>query len=152
MSVVNLKGAVVVVLVAVWLVYYTESGPFRKPSILTENLDDTYDYIVVGGGSAGCVVAARLSEDNNNKVLLLEAGGHDDQDPILRTPAGWRYLPYSEYDWGYYTEPQKYSSLGLNNRRSYWPRGRILGGSGAINMLQHTLVARLNTTMGKKWT
>lgn len=90
---------------------------------------ETYDYIVVGAGSAGCVVARRLSDDPAIRVLLLEAGPPAD-DFWVRTPAGMGKLFKSErYNWRYYTEPVPT----LRNRRLYWPRGKALGGSSAIN-------------------
>jgi choline dehydrogenase len=89
-----------------------------------------YDYIVIGAGSAGCVVAGRLSENPEAKVLLLEAGGPDDSDNI-RIPLFFGRLFKTEYDWGYYTEPQKH----LNNRRLFWPRGKVLGGCSSHNAM-----------------
>ena len=89
-----------------------------------------YDYIVIGAGTAGCVLANRLSEDSNNRVLLLEAGGPDKQEEI-HIPAGFSRLFKTDVDWQYYTQPEKE----LNNRRIYWPRGKVIGGSGSINAM-----------------
>jgi choline dehydrogenase len=88
-----------------------------------------YDFIVVGAGSAGCVLANRLSADPANRVLLLEAGGSD-WNPLIRIPllAGALYT-WRSLNWGYDTEPQRH----LEGRRVHWPRGRVLGGSSAIN-------------------
>lgn len=92
---------------------------------------ETADWVVVGGGSAGCVVAARLSEDPRATVTLIEAGP-EDRHPYLHLPAGYARLFLSgTFDWKYETEPEP----GLNGRRIRWPRGRVLGGSGAINGL-----------------
>jgi len=88
-----------------------------------------YDYIIVGAGSAGCVLARRLSEDPGTRVLLVEAGPPAD-DFWIRTPAGMGKLFKSErYNWCFQTEPVP----SLRNRRIYWPRGKTLGGSSAIN-------------------
>jgi choline dehydrogenase len=89
-----------------------------------------YDYIIVGAGSAGCVLANRLSADPSMRVLLLEAGGPDDQREI-HIPAAFSKLFKTPYDWAYETEPE----LHLNARRLYWPRGKTLGGSSAINAM-----------------
>ena len=89
-----------------------------------------YDYILVGAGSAGCVLAARLTEDPDTSVLLLEAGGPDEAQEI-HVPVAFSKLFKTLYDWAYYTdeEPQ------LKNRKLYWPRGKVLGGSSSINAM-----------------
>lgn len=89
-----------------------------------------FDYIVVGGGSAGCVVAARLTEDAAIRVLLLEAGGAD-RHPFIHIPAAFSRLFKTAVDWQLHTEPQPH----LHQRRLYWPRGKVLGGSGSINAM-----------------
>jgi len=92
------------------------------------------DYIVIGGGSSGCVVAARLSEDPNVTVTLLEAGGVGDSW-IVRTPlANVLMVPSRLNNWAFKTEPQ----AGLGGRCGYQPRGRVLGGSSAINAMIYT--------------
>ena len=91
---------------------------------------ESWDYVIVGGGSAGCTLAARLTEDAGTRVLLLEAGGRND-GVLVRMPAGVGQLikDKSEHNWGFWTEPEPH----LDSRRLWWPRGRGLGGSSAIN-------------------
>ena len=89
------------------------------------------DYIVVGAGSAGCVVAARLSEDPNVRVVLLEAGG-EDRNIWIHIPIGYgKTIADPNVNWCYETEPDP----GAANRRMFWPRGKVLGGSSSINGL-----------------
>ncbi len=88
-----------------------------------------YDTIIVGAGSAGCVLANRLSADPARRVLLLEAGGA--APPASRVPGLWPTMFDTEVDWGFHTVPQ----AGCFGRRMYWPRGRMLGGSGALNAM-----------------
>ena len=87
------------------------------------------DYIIIGGGSAGCVLAARLSEDPKNMVVLLEAGG-EDHHPLIHIPAGYiKTMVNPTINWMFETEPEDSSG----NRRIAVPRGKVLGGSSAIN-------------------
>jgi choline dehydrogenase len=92
---------------------------------------ETFDYVVVGAGSAGCVLASRLSEDPDVRVLLLEAGPADrPRDWQLHMPAALAYpLKSRRWNWGYASDPEPY----LDGRRIACPRGRVLGGSSAIN-------------------
>ena len=90
-----------------------------------------YDYVIVGAGSAGCVLAARLSEDPATRVLLLEAGPRD-RSIWIHLPIGYGKTMWdSRYNWCFHTDPEP----SMNGRRIYWPRGKTLGGSSAINGL-----------------
>ena len=90
-----------------------------------------YDYIIIGAGSAGCVLANRLSEDPTLRVLLLEAGPRD-WHPFIHMPAGLAKLVGQKgINWNYDTAPEPQ----LNQRRLWWPRGKVLGGSSSINAM-----------------
>ena len=94
-------------------------------------MQDEFDYIIIGAGSAGCVLADRLSASGRHRVLMLEAGGSDKRFWI-QTPIGYGKAFYDEkVNWKYITEPD----AGINNRRSYWPRGKVIGGSSSINAM-----------------
>jgi choline dehydrogenase len=91
----------------------------------------TYDYIIVGAGSAGCVLAERLSRSGKHSVLLLEAG-EKQRTPWISLPVGYGKTFYDgAVNWKFETQPDP----GLDNRTGYWPRGKVVGGSGAINAL-----------------
>lgn len=89
----------------------------------------TFDTIILGAGTAGCVLANRLSADADRSVLVLEAGR---AAPLASDiPSDWVTMFNTHADWGYYTEPQP----GCRGRRVFWPRGRMVGGSGALNAM-----------------
>ncbi len=89
------------------------------------------DYLIVGGGSGGCAVAGRLSEDADSRVTVLEAGGNGNSW-IVNTPAAViGMLPTRINNWAFETVPQ----AGLNGRRGYQPRGKMLGGSSGLNAM-----------------
>ncbi len=93
--------------------------------------DQTFDYVIVGAGSAGCVLANRLSADGRSRVLVLEYGGSD-RSLFIQMP-GALYIPLNRprYNWGYVSEPEP----NLHGRRINTPRGKVIGGSSAINGL-----------------
>ena len=89
------------------------------------------DIIIVGAGSAGCVLANRLTEDPATRVILIEAGSWDNS-PWIRLPIGYgKTYTDDRFNWCCTTAPVP----GLNNRTSYWPRGKVIGGSSSINAM-----------------
>ena len=90
---------------------------------------ERFDYIIIGAGSAGCVLANRLSAACNTSVLLLEAGGSDNH-PYVRAPAGFlKTFHDPRFNWCFNTEP----GPGVDDRRVFFPRGKVLGGSSSIS-------------------
>src|SRR5450631_3668567 len=97
----------------------------------TAPIEGEFDYIVVGAGSAGCVLANRLSADPKNRVLLLEAGGNDNWI-WFHIPVGYLFaIGNPRADWMFKTEPE----AGLNGRSLNYPRGKVIGGSSAVNAM-----------------
>ncbi|OAG07777.1 alcohol oxidase [Paraphaeosphaeria sporulosa] len=104
-----------------------------------EFTETPYDYVVIGGGTAGLVVAARLSEDPNVTVGVLEAGDDRLDDPLVDAPNLFLQLwDKPEYDWSYKTMPQK----GTEGRVHGWVRGKVLGGSSAVNYNMFSMASR----------
>jgi choline dehydrogenase len=94
---------------------------------------ETYDFIVVGAGSAGCVLADRLSASGRHKVLLIEAGGSDRRFRI-KVPLGYgKTYDDPSLNWCYTAK----ADPGLANRTTFWPRGRVIGGSSSINAMAY---------------
>jgi choline dehydrogenase len=103
----------------------------EKTVVSSTELDGDYDYIVVGAGSAGCVVANRLSTDKRKRVLVLEAGGKDNWI-WFHIPVGYLFaIGNPRSDWMFETETE----AGLNGRSLKYPRGKVIGGSSAINAM-----------------
>ncbi|MFP8778152.1 GMC family oxidoreductase [Hydrogenophaga sp. RWCD_12] len=93
--------------------------------------DEAFDYIVVGAGSAGCVLADRLSADGRHSVLVLEAGGSD-RRLWVQVPIGYGNTFYDPaVNWKFEAQPEP----GMKDRRIYFPRGKVLGGSSSINAM-----------------
>ncbi|MEX2475870.1 GMC family oxidoreductase, partial [Marinobacter sp.] len=94
----------------------------------------TVDYLIVGGGSSGCALAGRLSETPGASVTLLEAGAGKADSWLVQTPAAVvAMVPRNINNWAFETVPQP----GLDGRRGYQPRGKVLGGSSAINAMAY---------------
>ena len=102
-------------------------------------MSDVFDYVIVGAGSAGCVLAARLSEDPDVRVAVLEAGG-EDAAPEIRIPAIFPIMFKTELDWDLFGDPEP----GMDDRRLYLPRGRMLGGCSSINAMIYVRGNRLD--------
>ncbi|HEY2051843.1 MAG TPA: GMC family oxidoreductase N-terminal domain-containing protein [Caulobacteraceae bacterium] len=96
-----------------------------------EQSEQSFDYVIVGAGSAGCVLANRLSADGRHRVALVEAGGRDNWI-WFHIPAGYLFaIGNPRADWMFRTEPDP----GLNGRSLAYPRGKVIGGSSAINAM-----------------
>ncbi|XP_064606186.1 uncharacterized GMC-type oxidoreductase Mb1310-like [Liolophura sinensis] len=100
-------------------------------------LDQAYDYVIVGAGTSGCVIASRLSEDPGTTVLLLEAGGDDLEWEEIAIPGSSGLMQCSKYDWSFRGVSQESAFKGFENQASTIPRGKVLGGSSAINYNMH---------------
>ena len=148
----------------IWLRVLHDSVPIARNDFLNE-----YDFIVgkqtvfftvhtrpnksinslviqVGAGSAGAALANRLSELDDRMVLLIEAGGSE--NVLSDIPIAAATLQMTTIDWAYQSEPQEAACFGLINRRSRWPRGRVLGGSSVLNYM---LYVRGNARDYDKW-
>ncbi|KAG6134761.1 hypothetical protein E4U35_002364 [Claviceps purpurea] len=103
-----------------------------KPCASSEDfLRNSFDYIVVGGGTAGLAVASRLAEDASLTVGILEAGGIAHGDDTVDIPAFYGRSLGGQFDWAFETQPQE----ALAGRALAWPRGKVLGGTSALNFM-----------------
>ena len=106
----------------------TSTSPTTAPSSFSYQ---TFDYLVIGGGTAGLVVASRLSENPNIRVGVLEAGPSALDEPLINIPGRFGESLGTNYDWKFETVPQD----GIMGRQLAWPRGKVLGGTSALNFM-----------------
>ncbi|KAF1996752.1 GMC oxidoreductase [Amniculicola lignicola CBS 123094] len=105
------------------------------PAITPSNFSNVpFDVLIVGGGTAALVIAARLSALPSITVGVIEAGPKSFNDPVITVPGRFGESLGGEYDWKFETIPQ----AGLNGRSLAWPRGRVLGGTSALNFMTWT--------------
>ena len=102
-----------------------------KESTLEDFLSRDFDFVIIGGGTAGLAVAARLAENVNIVVGVLESGSSALGEETIDIPGNFGQTIGSEYDWQFETVPQR----GLGGRRLDWARGRVLGGTSALNFM-----------------
>jgi len=111
---------------------------------------ENFDIVIVGAGSAGCIITNQIINSTNFKVLLLEAGPSDN-NPVIQVPLGYGMTFYhKKMNWNFYSETQK----NLHNREIYYPRGKVLGGSGSINAMIYARGLRSdfeNWDLSKDW-
>ena len=108
-------------------------------------MDERFDIVIVGAGSAGCALARRLSDDPSVTVALVEAGG-EPSHPFIAAPTEYFKLWGTEIDWDYESVPQR----GTADRRHRLPRGRVLGGTSAINGMVYLRGAARTSTGGSE--
>lgn len=118
------------------------SSQTRIPAITASTTSDfinrQFDFLIVGGGTAGLVVAARLSENPAFTVGIIEAGSAVLDNGDIDIPGLYGRTLGSEYDWQFETTPQP----GLGGRALPWPRGKLLGGTSALNFMTWNRASR----------
>jgi choline dehydrogenase-like flavoprotein len=107
------------------------ASPIKPCTSADSFLSHAYDYIVIGGGTAGLAVACRLAEDASLTVGVLEAGSIAYGQDNIDIPAFYGRSLGGPFDWAFETEPQP----GLGGRKLQWPRGKVLGGTSALNFM-----------------
>ena len=109
-----------------------------------------FDIVIVGAGSAGCIVTNQIINNTNLKVLLIEAGPSDNH-PVIQIPLGYGMTFFhKKMNWNFYSEKQKK----LNDREVYYPRGKVIGGSGSINAMIYARGLKTdfeNWNLNKSW-
>jgi choline dehydrogenase-like flavoprotein len=113
---------------------------FERRNRMSNHIDGTtvedflhqkFDFVVVGGGTAGLALATRLSENAGITVGVLECGGSARGDDAVDIPGNYGLTFGTKYDWNFTTVPQK----GLGGRIVHFPRGKVLGGTSALNFM-----------------
>jgi choline dehydrogenase-like flavoprotein len=107
------------------------SNAMSRPESAHDFSSRAFDYLVVGGGTAGLVVAARLSQNPKITVGVIEAGPAAFHEPIIDIPGKFGESLGSKYDWKFETTPQ----AGIGGRTLAFPRGKVLGGTSAMNFM-----------------
>lgn len=139
---ISLKSiAVSVLVVAVAYHYFLVKNVV---SIVTDDVKDEYDFIVIGAGTAGSVIASRVAENENVTVLLLEAGKHFDNEPRINIPLFGLSFLESDFSWDFKSEPDEEVFLGLDGKRCAMNRGKVVGGTGSINSCLYTRGSRFD--------
>jgi len=141
-----------VVLSATETLAFSNVTSFEKRTTTANGWDldgKSYDYVIVGGGTAGLVLANRLSANKGTTVAVIEAGnsGYDDNDKFVIPDANlYNSAVNTQYDWKFHTSSQKH----MNNRRASWPRGKVLGGSSAVNGMYYVRPSKTEVNVWSK--